>query len=389
MKNTMEQHVLEALSSIERQGLTRFLHALPAVGGRLEWKGRDIVNFSSNDYLNLAGDARLKQAAQAAIEKFGCGATASRLMAGHLTLHEKLEARLADLVGEEAALAFPSGYQANLGVMTTLAGEGDAIFSDELNHASIVDGCRLSRADIHVYRHADMAQLDELLYTVQTRGRKIIVSDSVFSMDGDIAPVETLADLAKRYHALYIVDEAHAIGIFGGGSGICKELGVHPDVIVGTMSKSLGGGGGFAAGSKSFYTLLLNKARSFIYSTGLAPGCLGSAIEAVDIIQHHTGMGDALLNKAADFRHILAEKGFDVPGGPSQIIPIVIGDNQAAVDISLMLLERGFLITAVRPPTVPDGTARLRLSVTLAHSHDDFQRAAEILAESGVQAGVL
>ena len=388
MINRMEQ-ISDELSSIEKEGLLRFLHTLPAVGGRLEWDGREILNFSSNDYLNLAGDERLKRAAKRAVDHYGCGATASRLMAGHLVLHEELEAHLAGLVREEAALVFSSGYQANLGVMTTLARRGETIFSDTLNHASIVDGCRLSGARVQIYRHCDMDHLESLLSANGTNGRKIIVSDSVFSVDGDLAPVEELAELAQRYHALLIIDEAHAIGVMGNGGGLCRERGVHPDVIVGTMSKALGSGGGFAAGSEDFYALLVNRARSFIFSTGLAPACLGSAIAAIDIIQEQKTLGRELLAKAEHFKDILRDRGFEVPDARSQVIPIIIGDNQATVDLSHKLLEDRLLVTAIRPPTVPEGTARLRLSVTLAHTEEDFIHAADVLAETGLVLGVL
>ena len=377
---TQQRHFSDELSQIEKDGLFRFLHPLPAVGGRFEWDGRELLNFSSNDYLNLAADPRLKQAACNAIEKYGCGATASRLMAGHLELHEELEDRLAKLVRKEAALVFPSGFQANLGVLTVLAREGDTVFSDELNHASIIDGCRLSQASTIVYRHADMNHLEELLASAKTTGRKVIVSDSVFSMDGDWAPLAELAELAHKFHALLAVDEAHAIGVFGHGGGLCQELGIEPEVIIGTMSKSLGSGGGFAAGTEDFCSLLVNKARSFIFSTGLAPGCLGSAMAALDLIEKDPGMGIRLRGQADRFRWELREKGFEVSDDSSQIIPIIIGDNQAAKDVSHACMEHGILVTAVRPPSVPEGTARLRISVTLAHTDADFDHAAQLFA---------
>lgn len=390
MTMTQTRSFSDELSQIENEGLLRFLHTLPSVGGRFEWDGRELLNFSSNDYVDLAGDPRLKKAACRAIEKYGSGATASRLMSGHLALHEELETRLAAFVGKESALVFPSGYQTNLGVLTVLAREGDAIFSDALNHASIIDGCRLSRADTFIYSHANMAELETLLQEAgANHERRVIVSDSVFSMDGDWAPLEDLAELAQRYHALLVIDEAHAIGVFGHGGGVCKELGVEPEVIVGTMSKSLGSGGGFAAGSNEFCNLLINKARSFIFSTGLAPGCLGSAIAALDILEADPAMGTRLRTQTDRFRWELREKGFEISDDCSQIIPIIIGDNLAAMDVSHACLEHGILLTAVRPPTVPEGTARLRLSVTLAHTDADFERAAHVIAETGVKAGVL
>ena len=377
------------MAGLEEEGLRRKLVALPGAGGKLTIDGGEVLNFSSNDYLDLANDPRLKDAAKAAIERYGCGATASRLMAGDLILHEELETRLADLVHQQAALVFPSGFQANLGAITTLAGTDGIIFSDELNHASIVDGCRLAKAQVHIFRHRDVDHLEGLLQTHRCDGRKIIVSDAVFSMDGDLAPVSALRELADRYGAYLLIDEAHALGVFGRGAGLCAELGVRPDVVVANMTKALGGGGGFVAASREFIDLSINKARSFIFSTGLAPACAGSALKAVEIVQAEPGLGQELLRRSSLLRTLLREQGFDIPDDPSQIVPMIVGSNEAAVELSIALLERGVLITAVRPPSVPDGTARLRLSVTLAHEEGDLRRAAEIMAAVALEAGVL
>ncbi len=379
----------DELAALEEDGLNRRLVALPAAGGKLSIDGKQVLNFSSNDYLDLANDPRLKEAAKAAVDTYGCGATASRLMAGDLVLHEQLEARLARLMRHEASLVFPSGFQANLGAITTLAGEDGVIFSDELNHASIVDGCRLAKAQVHIYRHRDMEHLEELLRSCRGGGRRIVVSDAVFSMDGDLAPVIALRELADRHAAYLLIDEAHGLGVFGQGAGLCAEMGVKPDVIVANMTKALGSGGGFVAASRKFIDLLLNTARSFIFSTGLAPACAGSALKAVEIVEAEPGLGRELLRRSKSFRALVQEKGFDVPDYPSQIIPLVIGSNQAAVDISNALMEQGVLITAVRPPSVPEGTARLRLSVTLAHKENDLRRAADVIASVALEAGVL
>lgn len=377
------------MAGLEEEGLRRRLVALPGAGGKLTIDGGEVLNFSSNDYLDLANDPRLKDAAKAAIERYGCGATASRLMAGDLILHEELETRLAGLVRQQAALVFPSGFQANLGAIATLAGKDGIIFSDELNHASIVDGCRLAKAQVHIFRHRDVDHLEGLLQTHRCDGRKIIVSDAVFSMDGDLAPVSALRELADRYGAYLLIDEAHALGVFGRGAGLCAELGVRPDVVVANMTKALGGGGGFVAASRGFIDLLINKARSFIFSTGLAPACAGSALKAVEIVQADPDLGQELLRRSSLLRTLLREQGFDIPDDPSQIVPMIVGSNEAAVELSIALLERGVLITAVRPPSVPDGTARLRLSVTLAHEEGDLRRATEIMAAVALEAGVL
>lgn len=371
----------QQLSRLDAKGLRRRLHALPEAGGVLEIDGRPVLNFSSNDYLDLANDPRVKRAGQEAIERFGAGATSSRLMTGHLDLHETLEAQLALLTRHEAALVFPSGYQANVGAIPTLAGAGDAIFSDALNHASLVDGCRLSRAEVHIYRHADTAQLAELLHECNAPGRKVILTDAVFSMDGDLAPLAELGRLAEQHGAFLFVDEAHALGIYGRGSGLCAEVGVNADAISANLAKSLGGGGGFVAGSADFIDTLVNRARSFIFSTGLAPACVGAGLEAAHIVMSEPGLGEALLDRAAFFRAELRRHGLDVEDHRSPIVPIIVGSNQTALALSDALFERGVLDTAIRPPSVPYGTSRLRFSVTLAHSRDDLARAAAVIAD--------
>lgn len=370
----------QELDRLDAEGLRRRLHALPEAGGLLEIDGRPVLNFSSNDYLDLANDPRLKRAGQEAIERFGSGATASRLMTGHLDLHETLEAQLAALTHHEAALVFPSGYQANVGALQALAGPGDAIFSDRLNHASLVDGCRLSRAQVHIYRHADATHLAELLRACDTPGRRVVITDAVFSMDGDLAPLREIAEAARTHDAFLYVDEAHGLGIYGQGAGLSAELGVKPDAISANLAKSLGGGGGFVAGSAEFIDLLVNRARSFIFSTGLAPACVGAGLEAARIVMTEPGLGAELLSRAAFFRAELRRNGIEVEEHRSPIIPIIVGSNEAAVALSDALFERGILETAIRPPSVPYGTARLRLSVTLAHSRDDLAHAATTIA---------
>jgi len=359
------------LASLRDRGLLRSLRTLSPTA----------LNFSSNDYLDLAHDPRLTVAACEAVERLGCGATASRLMAGNLAAHEALEADLARLVGQETALLFGSGFLTNVGALTALAGRGATIFADRLNHASLVDGMRLSRAAHRRYRHRDMDHLAELL--ADSEGERIIVSDSVFSMDGDIAPVEALAELAERYEALLIIDEAHAIGVFGEGGGVCRARGVKPGITIGTLSKALGGYGGFAACSVRLRELLINKARSFIYSTGLPPACLGAGRAAVSIVAGTPALGGELLRRAECLRRRLLDAGLDVGPSESQIVPVIIGENNAALALSESLRGQDIEATAVRPPTVPAGTARLRLSVTLAHSEADLDAVADAIAEAG------
>lgn len=380
------------LSSLEERGLLRDLQALPETGGEITVNGRTVINFSSNDYLNLSRDERLISASSRAVEKFGCGSAASRLMAGHLELHEELESKLAGMMGTEAALVFGSGYLTNIGVLTSLAGTGDEIFADRLNHASLIDGARLSRARISPYHHNDLDHLEHLLKECQFGGRKIIVSDSIFSMDGDIAPVAGLSELARRYDALLVIDEAHAIGLMGeNGGGVCRLAGeqVRPDVVIGTLSKSLGGYGGFAAGSKSMRRFLVNRARTFIYSTGLPPACLGSGLEAVDIITGHPELGESLLEKTTRFREKLVQAGLNVPENRSSILPIIVGSNEKTLEFAAALEEEGLLIRAIRPPTVARDSSRVRLSLTLALSDEVLDESAGKIASAARKTGVV
>ena len=380
------------LASLGEQGLLRDLHVLPRTGDDPSAPGRTTLNFSSNDYLGLAADQRLKDAAIRAVTRFGSGATASRLLAGHMEIHEELESDLARMMDSEAALVFGSGFLTNLGVLSALAEQGDEILSDWLNHASLIDGIRLSRADCSIFRHKDMDHLEDLLGKSSARGKKVIVSESVFSMDGDIAPVKELAELAERYGALLIIDETHAIGVMGeNGGGVCRIPGseVRPDIVIGSLSKALGGYGGFVACSQSIRKFLINRARSFIFSTGLPPACLGSGREAVSIVASNPEMGRALLERARWFRGLLAESGLNLPEFESQILPVLIGGNEEASHFSERLMERGLLIKPIRPPTVPVGTSRVRLSLTLSMTEQALEEAATMIADSAKAAGIV
>jgi 8-amino-7-oxononanoate synthase len=371
------------LSSLDEQGLMRRLVSYSSCGGKFEYEGREILNLSSNDYLNLSKHSSVQEGSHKALEKYGCSATASRLVSGHLSIHEELEAGLAELLGCEDCLVFGSGFLANIGVLNALAGRGDEVYMDRLNHASLIDGALLSGAQLFRYKHKDTNHLESLLKKSKGRGRKIIVSDSLFSMDGDIAPVQDLAVLSKKNRAIFVVDEAHAIGVFGRGGGICQELDVKPDIILGTLSKAFGGYGGFAACSIIMRKFLINRARSFIYSTGLPPACIGSARAGLQLINDNRDMGKALLRKSRKFHSCLSKAGFKMPKFESQIIPLNIGDNRKVVDISNKLFkEHNILAAAIRPPTVPRGTARLRLSVSLAHSDNDLKNAVDKIAKA-------
>jgi len=393
------------LADLRRDGLLRQLRALPECGARIRLAdGRVVLNLSSNDYLGLSDDPRVKAGAVEAIERLGCSARASRLMAGDLELCEQLEADLARLVGTRAALVFGSGFLTNLGVMSAAVGRGDYVFADRLNHASLTDGMQLSGARWRRYRHKDAGHLASLLTKAAADGddsgggvgsaarRRVVVTDSIFSMDGDRAPLNEIAEVASRHGAMLVVDEAHAIGVMGaGGGGLCREATckARPDFVVGTLSKSLGGYGGFVGCSASMRELLINRARSFIYSTGLPPGCIGAARAALAVLAAQPQMGGQLLAKAHLLRDLLAAGHLGVGVTESQILPVHVGGNDEAVRLSQLLWDRGVLAAAVRPLTVPAGTARLRLSVTLAHTDDELAAAAGTIITAAREVGLV
>ncbi len=354
----------EVLKELEARGLRR----------KLTIHDKMLLNFSSNDYLNLSSHPLVKKRAIDAVEQFGTGAGGSRLMTGNLPLHEELEKKLAELTGMETALLFGSGFLTNLGVLTASAGRGDVIFSDRLNHASLIDGASASRAEVKRYRHCSVEHLSDLVRADKCLGQKFIVTDSVFSMDGDIAPLRDIYELARHEGCIFVVDEAHAIGVFGSGGGVCKELRIKPDIITGTLSKALGSYGGFAACSAPIREYLLNRSRSFIYTTGLPPAATAAALGSLEILRSTPEMGQSLLNKAGLFRNKLNELGFDTCNSDSQIVPLKVGENSAVISMSSSFEKAGILAVAIRPPTVPEGTARLRFSLTLNHSNEDIMR---------------
>ncbi len=356
-----------------------------------------VVSFASNDYLGLSTHPAVVVAAHGALEQWGAGSGASRLVTGTRPIHRELEEALADWKGTEAAVCFPTGFAANLGVLTVLGGPGVRVLSDELNHASVIDGCRLSRAALDVYRHRDMDHLEELLSATATARAAadstgaatptIVVTDSVFSMDGDVAPVNELLDMIRRHAALLVLDEAHAVlgphlpatdrdGAGAGGGDRGAQGGTV--VRVGTLSKTLGSLGGFVAASRDVVDLLVNHARSYIFSTAPTPADAAAALAALTVLR--SAEGDALTGRLASLIDRLSEAGLVPPGHPSPIIPIVLGSEQAALGASASLLEQGLWVPAIRPPTVPVGTSRLRLTLSAAHTDEDVTRLLDALA---------
>jgi 8-amino-7-oxononanoate synthase len=387
-----EAWISERLYDLSKSHLDRHLQVYPEAGGKIRIGDRTYLNFSSNDYLNLARHPDVVAKAAEALRAVGCGATASRLVTGTLAWHDELEQGLARYKGYPCTLLFGSGFLANVGTIPALMGKNDHIFADKLVHASILDAVTLSRAKLHRFRHNDVEHLEQLLKKNARPGRKLVVTESVFSMDGDIAPLHDIAHMAQRHGAMVMVDEAHATGVFGPkGSGLVREWGLEPlvNIALGTLSKAFGGYGGFVTCSKSVRAFLINHARSFIYSTALSPPVVGAALGALQVIEGGRDIGARLVNNAAAFRNRLEEGGLNTGNSASQIIPIMVGENSKTLAISSRLREQGVISVAIRPPTVPQGSARIRLSVTLAHTEEDLERAAEIIIGVAKSEGLL
>ena len=372
-----QRQIREALAELEAAGLLRSpVRISGPQGPEVEINGAKVLCFCSNNYLGLASHPAIAAASAASPANDGVGAAASRLVTGTMDAHLDAEAAYADFVHAPAAALFSSGYAANVGAIQALAGPGDAIFSDALNHASVIDGARLSRAEVFVYSHRDPEHLQSLLAQHRARARKaLIVTDSLFSMDGVIAPLRELHALARDYDAGLMVDEAHALGVFGpNGRGLSAALGIEPDVIVGTLGKSFGLAGAFVAASEEVVTLVRNRARSFVYSTAPPPMLARAAIAALRLVREADHARVRLLEHASKLRSGLAQSGFEIPEGESQIIPVLIGDNRRTMQLSAKLLERGVFVQGIRPPTVPAGTARLRLTPMATHRAEQIEQ---------------
>lgn len=376
-------HVRARLAAIQDAGLLRTPREIASPQGptaRLD--GREVVLLCSNDYLGHASHPELVAAQRDALPAWASGAAASRLVTGTMTPHRDAERALAALVRQPASLLFSSGYAANVGAISALVGPGDLVLSDALNHASLIDGCRLSRARVLIYRHSDPDHLDALLAAHRHEGRAaLVVTDSVFSMDGDHAPVRALRALADRWDAGLYVDEAHALGVLGPeGAGSCPAADVRPDAVLGTLGKALGLGGAFVAGSTDLVRLVENRARSFVFSTALPPAIAAAVPTAVDLARRADDRRDRLRRHTARLRAGLAGLGLDVPPGDTAIIPVLLGDPETAMRASARLLERGVFVHGIRPPTVPAGTSRLRVVPTGAHADEHIERALDAFA---------
>lgn len=391
----MTRSIAGELQQLREQGLHRSLRTVAgSQGSRVVVEGREVMLLCSNNYLGLADHPVLKRAAMEAVERYGTGSGASRLVSGTMELHAALEERLARFKGTEAALVFNSGYAANSGIIPALAGRGDVVFSDRLNHASIVDGCLLSRARFVRYPHNDMNALERLLAEHRGAGRMLIVTDGVFSMDGDLAPLPALAALKRQYGALLMVDDAHGTGVLGeSGRGTAEQFGVTADIDLqmGTLGKALGGFGAYVAASAEVVELLVNRARSFIFSTSLPPAILAAARAALDLVD--SPEGDALRRRlarsAALFRDALQGAGFDTMGSETQIVPALVGEAEPVMAFTRRLLEEGYYVQGIRPPTVPAGTCRLRCTLMATHDESDLERAVAAMTRIGKELGIV
>lgn len=389
------QQIREQLAVIRQQGLFRELKTLAGPQQPVVLKGsREYLLMASNSYLGIATHPEVIEASRDATARFGTGSGGSRLISGNTILHEELESALAKFKGTADAIVFNSGYMANLGTISALADQDDVIFSDELNHASIIDGCRLSRARVKVYRHGDLSHLESFLAEESTSntGRKLIITDGVFSMDGDLAPLPGIVNLARQYKAMVMVDDAHGTGVLGEkGRGTVEYFGLKDqvDIQMGTLSKALGSEGGFVAGNRELIQYLRNKARTFIFSTGLAPGVIAAALAALKVVDREPWRRDCLAANANHLREGLDAMGFRVIPACTPIIPVITGETEATVALARVLDENGVFAPAIRPPTVPPGTSRIRVTVMATHTTEQLDKALEIFWEAGRQVGLL
>jgi 8-amino-7-oxononanoate synthase len=378
------EFLTEELHHLEEMGLYRRPLIIEGVEGPfVVIGGKRYLSFSSNNYLGLAGHPRIKEVAQRAIETYGWGSGASRLVSGTTTLHEALESALGVFKGQEAAIVFPTGYMANVGTICALVSRGDIVIGDRLNHASIVDACRQSGANFRVYPHKDMDKLGGILKRSSLYHRRLIVTDSVFSVDGDLAPLTEIVELAKRYGAMTMVDDAHGTGVFGKrGRGALEHLGLEGkvDIQMGTFSKALGGMGGFVAGSRTLIEYLRNKSRAFIYTTALPPAACAAAMEGLRLLEEEPWRRETLWQNVSYMEKGLRDLGLNIRI-ESPIIPILLGEVKRALEVSRMLFEKGLLVPAIRPPTVPEGTSRLRISLMAGHEQGHLDRLLEALRE--------
>lgn len=371
------------LKKIKKSGLYRELNIVEgAQGPHVKIKGRKYISFCSNNYLGLANHPEIAKAVEDAVKKYGWGAGASRLISGNMKLHETLEDEISKFKRKESTIVFPTGYMANIGTICTLVSSGDLVICDRLNHASIIDGCRLSGATFRVYPHRDTVKLENILKKSSKYPRKLIVTDTVFSMDGDLAPLPDIVRIARKYKTMVMVDEAHGTGVFGKkGRGVIEHFNLNEkvNIVMGTLSKAIGSLGGFVSGDKNLIDYLRNKARTFMYTTALPPAVCAASIAGIRLIQKDHSLRESLWRNVHYVKEGLKLLSLNVISSESPIIPVMIGDAKKAVDVSRFLFERGVLIPAIRPPTVPDKSSRLRITVMATHTRADLDKLLDVL----------
>ena len=375
------------LDALRADGLYRWLRQIEgAQGPRMRVDGTDTIVLAGSDYLGLASHPRLKEAARRAIDQYGCSASAARLISGNHDLYPQLENRLARFKQTEAALVFSTGYQANLGVISALMDVQDIAFSDELNHASIIDGCRLSGTQVRVFPHNDLAALESLLKREASARRKLIVVDGLYSMDGDLAPLADIVGLAERYGCMTMVDDSHGTGVLGeAGRGTAEAAGVlgRIDIETGSLAKALGGFGAYVVGSRTLIEYLINRARSFIFTCAMPPAVLATVLEALAVVEQEPERRQHLWDNTRYLRAGLRETGFHLNQSETHIIPLMVGESHLTMRFCQELLERGVFAQGIRYPSVPRGTERIRLTLTASHSKEDLDLALTVLAEVG------
>jgi glycine C-acetyltransferase len=394
--DTKTQYLVDQIDDLKEQGLFNTIRTIESpMDGRITVDGKDVLNFCANNYLGLANHPRLKEAAKRAIDQYGIGPGAVRTIAGTMSLHTQLEQRLAQFKGAEAVVTFQSGFTANLATIPALVGRGDVIFSDRLNHASIIDGCRLSRAKIIAYEHNNPDDLREKIKTANASGeynRSLIITDGVFSMDGDVAPLPALYEIAKEYDILLMVDDAHGEGVLGkGGRGIVDHFDLHGkvDVEVGTMSKAFGVMGGIVAGKKVIIDWLKQRGRPFLFSSAMTVPDVAACLEAVELLEESEELVTRLWANGDLFKKEMAKMGFDVGHSETPIVPVMLGEAKIAQEFSRRLFENGVFAMAIGFPTVPQGLARIRVMNTAAHNSSDLEQALAAFQTVGKELGII
>ncbi|MBI3315936.1 MAG: 8-amino-7-oxononanoate synthase [Candidatus Omnitrophica bacterium] len=375
------------MAELKNRHLHRELTCVSSAQGPRLSIGRGVfVNFSSNNYLGLSTHPRVKKSARAAVSRWGTGSGASRLISGDLAIHGILESKLASFKQEEAALVFSSGYLANLGAVTALVNENDVVLVDRLNHASIIDAARLSKAKLWVYPHLDLGELEKLLDRAQEFRRRLVITDAYFGMDGHVVALDALHELCRRKSALLMIDEAHSTGVFGkNGRGLTEHFGLSGkiDVVMGTLSKALGSVGGFIAGSEVLIEYLVNRSREFIFTTAPSPAASAAALASLEVILEEKSRRTRLWDNAGFLRRKLSGLGFDLMGSEGPVLPLRIGDSQKALLVRELLWKEGLFVACIRPPTVPKGTDRIRVSVMATHTQEDLERLVSAMKKAG------